>query len=157
MFLYFYKNINYYKGDFKMTREEFEAILQEAYEAGQEDAYEEVEAALQESEEIEIEDGDIFDEEFNEFDFDMDEEAYTEALALKKRLNNVPGPREAYQGLRGMASRGGANFKKGVNSFRKRVLGKAGQIGKSASGKFDDARKKLIKAKAKALLKMKNL
>lgn len=137
-----------------MTREEFEAILQEAYEAGQEDAYSEVEAAFEEAEEIEIEDEEPFDEEFDEFDFDMDEEAYTEALALKKRLNNVPGPREAFQGLKGMASKGGANFKKGVNSFRKRVLGKAG---KAISNKYDDAHKKLIKAKAKLLLKKKSI
>ena len=78
-------------------------------------------------------------------------------MNLKKRLNNVPSPREAYQGIKGAASRGGANFKKGVAAFRRRVLGKAGQVSKAASGKYDDARKKVIKAKAKALLKMKNL
>jgi len=139
-----------------MTRDEFEALLEEAYEEGQNSAYAELDEAIQEAEmfdsdEIEIEG---FDEEVGEYDFDADEEAYAEAMALRKRLNNVPSPREAYQGLKGMASRGGSNFKKGVNSFRKRVLGKAGKV---VSGKYDDARKKLIKAKSKALLKMKNL
>ena len=128
-----------------MTREEFEALLEEAYEAGQENAYDELEAALQEAEE--------FDNDYDDLE-GLDEEAVLEALALRKRLNNVPSPREAFQGLKGMASRGGTNFKKGINSFRKRVLGKAGKI---ASNKFDDARKKLIKAKAKLLLKKKNI
>ena len=142
-----------------MTREEFEALLEEAYEEGSNAAYSELEDAIQEAEMFDSDEIEIVDEdsEFDEFDFDMDEEAYTEALALKKRLNNVPSPREAYQGIKNAATRGGANFKKGVASFRKRVLGKANSIGKSASKKYDDAHKKLIKAKAKALLKMKNL
>lgn len=142
-----------------MTREEFEAILQEAYDAGREDAYSAVEAAIQESEEIEIEDEEPMDEseeiEITDEELEgLDEEALLEALNLKKRLNNVPSPREAFQGLKGMASKGGSNFKKGVKSFRKRVLGKAG---KAISNKYDDAHKKLIKAKAKLLLRKKSI
>ena len=140
-----------------MKREEFEALLEEAYEEGSNAAYSELEDAIQEAEMFDSDEIEIVDEdsEFDEFDFDMDEEAYTEALALKKRLNNVPSPREAYQGIKDRAK--SVNFKKGIASFRKRVLGKANSVGKSASKKYDDAHKKLIKAKAKALLKMKNL
>ena len=141
-----------------MTREEFEALLEEAYEEGVNAAYGEVEDAIHEAEMYEDEDQDAYDEsdeiEIEDDAEGYDEDAVLEALDLKRRLNNVPSPREAYQGLKGMASRGGSNFKKGVNSFRKRVLGKAGKV---VSGKYDDARKKLIKAKSKALLKMKNL
>ena len=132
-----------------MTRDEFEDLLEEAYEAGQENAYDELEAALQEAEEFDIDDYDDLE--------GLDEEAMLEALALRKRLNNIPSPREAFQGLKGMASRGGTNFKKGINSFRKRVLGKVGKIGKSASSKFDNTKKKLIRAKAKLLLKKKSI
>ena len=81
------------------------------------------------------------------------EEAYTEALALKKRLNNVPSPREAYQGIKDRAK--SVNFKKGIASFRKRVLGS--KAGKSIARKYDDAHKALLKTKAAKWLRKKSI
>ena len=129
-----------------MTREEFEALLEEAYEEGVNAAYGEVEDAIHEAEMYEDEDSEAFD-------FDMDEEAYTEALALKKRLNNVPSPREAYQGIKDRAK--SVNFKKGIASFRKRVLGS--KAGKSIARKYDDAHKALLKTKAAKWLRKKSI
>ena len=138
-----------------MTREEFEALLEEAYEEGSNAAYSELEDAIQEAEMFDSDEIEIVDEdsEFDEFDFDMDEEAYTEALALKKRLNNVPSPREAYQGIKDRAK--SVNFKKGIASFRKRVLGS--KAGKSIARKYDDAHKALLKTKAAKWLRKKSI
>ena len=144
-----------------MTREEFEAILQEAYEAGQDNAYEEIEKILDEAEmfeESEEEEPVAESEEIEDIELEgMDEDAVLEALDLKKRLNNVPSPRDLAAGVKGTVAKRGSNFKKGVAAFRKRVLGKVGKVNKAASKKYDEAHKKLIKAKAKLLLKKKSL
>lgn len=128
------------------TEEEMQALLEEAYTAGAEQAMDDVEELLDSD--------DLFtEEEDSAFSLEEEMDAYDEALDLRRKLHNVPTPHAAVSGIKGMVSRGGSNFKVGLSSFRKRVLGGAN----SAKGKFDDARKKLIKQKAKTLLKKKNI
>ena len=129
------------------TEEELTALIEEAFEAGASQALDDVETMMNEE--------DMFDESEEDSAYSLEDEmgAYDEAIDIRKRLNNISAPHIAAGGLKGMASRGGANFKKGLASFRKRVLGG----GTSVKPKFDEKRKKLIKAKAKVLLKKKSI
>ena len=140
-----------------MTREEFEALLEEAYEEGVNAAYGEVEDAIHEAEMYEDEDSEAYDEsdeiEIEDDAEGYDEDAVLEALDLKRRLNNVPSPREAYQGIKDRAK--SVNFKKGIASFRKRVLGS--KAGKTIARKYDDAHKALLKTKAAKWLRKKSI